>query len=102
MPPPGPARRPAASSRLAARRAWRRTWPAPAEAPAESFPAPAPGVSSGPDSPARRSRLTQVLEVPATLDSEAFDALVAGSQAAPGDRLLIDARHVRFADPYGM
>ena len=46
--------------------------------------------------------MTRVLEVPATLDSDAFDALVAGADSAPGDRLLVDARHVRFADPYGM
>ena len=46
--------------------------------------------------------MTRVLEVPATLDSEAFDALVAGARSAAGDRLLVDARHVRFADPYGM
>lgn len=46
--------------------------------------------------------MTRVLEVPTTLDSEAFDALVADARAASADRFLIDARHVRFADPYGM
>jgi hypothetical protein len=46
--------------------------------------------------------VTRVLEVPPTLDSDAFDRLIEGADAAGGERLLVDARHVRFADPYGM
>jgi hypothetical protein len=45
--------------------------------------------------------MTRVLAVPPTLDDAAFDLLVA--QAAESDeRALFDARHVRWADPYGM
>jgi hypothetical protein len=46
--------------------------------------------------------VTRVLEVPPTLDTEAFDTLIEGADTAGGERLLVDARHVRFADPYGM
>jgi hypothetical protein len=46
--------------------------------------------------------MTRVVAVPPTLDSDAFDALVAEANAAGDERLLFDARHVRFADPYGM
>ena len=46
--------------------------------------------------------MTRVLEVPPTLDSEAFDRLIEGADTAGDERLLVDARHVRFADPYGM
>jgi hypothetical protein len=46
--------------------------------------------------------VTRVLEVPPTLDSDAFDRLVEGAEGAGEERLLVDARHVRFADPYGM
>ncbi|HEU0015041.1 MAG TPA: ATP-binding protein [Longimicrobium sp.] len=46
--------------------------------------------------------MTRVVAVPPTLDSDAFDALIAEASAAGGERLLFDARHVRFADPYGM
>lgn len=45
--------------------------------------------------------MTAVLEVPATLDAAAFDLLVERASAG-GERLLFDARRVRFADPYGM
>ncbi|HEU4883500.1 MAG TPA: ATP-binding protein [Longimicrobium sp.] len=46
--------------------------------------------------------MTRVVAVPQTLDSDAFDALIAEANAAGDERLLFDARHVRFADPYGM
>jgi hypothetical protein len=50
--------------------------------------------------------MRRVLSVPPSLDDRAFDALVAGAVAAPEDGeaspVLVDARHVRWADPYGM
>ena len=50
--------------------------------------------------------MKRVVTVPATLDERAFDTLVqeiadAGVEAG-SDELLFDARHVRWADPYGM
>jgi hypothetical protein len=46
--------------------------------------------------------MTRVVAVPPTLDSAAFDALIAEAAQAGDERVLFDARHVRFADPYGM
>lgn len=46
--------------------------------------------------------MTRVLEVPPTLDERAFDALIADASIGAGDRALVDARHLRWADPYGM
>ncbi|HEX2190604.1 MAG TPA: ATP-binding protein [Longimicrobiaceae bacterium] len=46
--------------------------------------------------------MTRVLVVPQTLDDEAFDALVAEAAQVGDERALVDARHVRWADPYGM
>ncbi|HEX2079072.1 MAG TPA: ATP-binding protein [Longimicrobium sp.] len=46
--------------------------------------------------------MTRVVAVPPTLDSDAFDSLIAEAAQAEGERVLFDARHVRFADPYGM
>lgn len=46
--------------------------------------------------------MTRVLTVPPTLDDRAFDALVAEATGGDDARLLIDARKVRWADPYGM
>ncbi|HEX2205396.1 MAG TPA: ATP-binding protein [Longimicrobium sp.] len=46
--------------------------------------------------------MTRVAAVPQTLNGEAFEALLAEAAQAGGERLLFDARHVRFADPYGM
>ena len=49
--------------------------------------------------------MRRVVTVPANVDEAAFDALVADLAAAPegGDGgVLLDARHVRWADPYGM
>jgi anti-sigma regulatory factor (Ser/Thr protein kinase) len=53
--------------------------------------------------------MKRVVTVPATLDDHGFDALVQEIADAEGaavegqrDELLFDARHVRWADPYGM
>jgi hypothetical protein len=46
--------------------------------------------------------MTRVVTVPQTLDSDAVDALIREASAEGEGRLLFDARHVRFADPYGM
>jgi hypothetical protein len=46
--------------------------------------------------------MTVVVNVPPTLDSEAFDTVVREALEAGESRVLFDARHVRFADPYGM
>jgi hypothetical protein len=47
--------------------------------------------------------MRRVLTVPPTLDDDAFEALVAeAARAEEGDGVLVDARHVRWADPYGM
>ena len=51
----------------------------------------------------RRSHMRRVISVPATLDERGFDQLVeeAVTEDASG-AVLVDARHVRWADPYGM
>lgn len=53
--------------------------------------------------------MKRVVTVPATLDDRGFDTLVqeiadaeVESAGAGRDELLFDARHVRWADPYGM
>jgi hypothetical protein len=46
--------------------------------------------------------MTVVLTVPPTLDEQAFDALVAESAGGDDKRALFDARHVRWADPFGL
>ncbi len=46
--------------------------------------------------------MTRVLAVPPTLDDAAFETLIAEAAGAGDERLLFDARHVRFADPYGL
>ncbi|HEX8245223.1 MAG TPA: ATP-binding protein [Longimicrobium sp.] len=46
--------------------------------------------------------MTRVVAVPQTLNGEAFEALLGESADAGDEKLLFDARHVRFADPYGM
>jgi hypothetical protein len=47
--------------------------------------------------------MTKVLAVPPTLDDAAFDSLIEQSaEAGDDERVLIDGRHVRWADPYGM
>lgn len=45
--------------------------------------------------------MTRVITVPQTLNDDAFEALLA-QLGGRGEKLLLDARHVRFADPYGM
>jgi hypothetical protein len=46
--------------------------------------------------------VTRVVEVPQTLNDEAFEALLGEAADAGDEKLLFDAAHVRFADPYGM
>lgn len=46
--------------------------------------------------------MTRVVEVPQTLNDDAFDALLGEAADAGDEKLLFDARHVRFADPFGM
>jgi len=46
--------------------------------------------------------MTRVVVVPQTLDDDAVDALLAEAADAGDEKLLFDARHVRFADPFGM
>ncbi|HSU15892.1 ATP-binding protein [Longimicrobium sp.] len=46
--------------------------------------------------------MTRVVTVPQTLNGEAFEGLLAEAADAGDEKLLFDARHVRFADPYGM
>jgi anti-sigma regulatory factor (Ser/Thr protein kinase) len=46
--------------------------------------------------------MTRVVEVPQTLDDDAFDGLLGEAADAGDEKLLFDARHVRFADPFGM
>lgn len=47
--------------------------------------------------------MSRVLEVPPTLNDAAFETLLAEAAAREeGERVLVDARHVRWADPYGM
>lgn len=43
-----------------------------------------------------------VIAVPATLDDRTFDQLVAELHAAEGGRVLVDARRLRWVDPFGM
>ena len=43
----------------------------------------------------------KVIPAPASLDERHFDGLVAGL-GADDERILIDARHARWVDPYGM
>jgi hypothetical protein len=44
----------------------------------------------------------KVVPVPASLEERTFDPLVEAVSAAGGGRVLFDARHVRWVDPYGM
>lgn len=44
----------------------------------------------------------RVISAPAQLDERHFDSLVEGLGQEPYGRLLIDARHVRWVDPFGM
>ena len=44
----------------------------------------------------------RITVAPATLDERHFDALLSGLPQDAGERILIDARHTRWVDPYGM
>lgn len=44
----------------------------------------------------------KIVSVPASLDEHSFDAMLEGLEPESGERLLVDARHLRFADPFGM
>src|SRR5262245_22369497 len=44
----------------------------------------------------------KIVSAPASLDERHFDVLVQGVATAEADRLLVDARHTRWVDPYGM
>src|SRR5688572_18679311 len=47
--------------------------------------------------------MRQVISVPPTLDERGFDALLTELGEGQGSAgVLMDARHVRWADPYGM
>jgi hypothetical protein len=46
--------------------------------------------------------MTLVLAVPPTLDAQAFDALAEQAQGVDGQRVLVDGRHIRWVDPYGL
>ncbi len=47
--------------------------------------------------------MTRVIAVPPVLNDDAFEALLADvAEGGQGQKLLFDAAHVRFADPYGM
>jgi hypothetical protein len=43
-----------------------------------------------------------VIPVPATLDDRSFETLVAALARSEGERVLVDARRLRWVDPYGM
>jgi hypothetical protein len=43
-----------------------------------------------------------LIALPASLDERYFEPVVRALAAAPGGRVLFDATHVRWADPYGM
>jgi anti-sigma regulatory factor (Ser/Thr protein kinase) len=44
----------------------------------------------------------KVITVPGSLDERSFDTLVDGLAGEGDGRVLLDARHLRFADPFGM
>jgi hypothetical protein len=44
----------------------------------------------------------KVITLPGSLDERYFEPIVRALDAAQGERLLFDATHVRWADPYGM
>lgn len=44
----------------------------------------------------------KVISVPGSLDEHAFDPMLEGLVDDSGRRVLLDARHLRFADPFGM
>lgn len=50
----------------------------------------------------RKLQMRRVIAVPPTLDERGFDSLIAELEGEQQDGVLLDARHVRWADPYGM
>ncbi|HEX6559827.1 MAG TPA: hypothetical protein VF021_10205 [Longimicrobiales bacterium] len=44
----------------------------------------------------------KVIPVPASLDERSFDGMLEYLAAESAERVLLDARHLRFADPFGM
>jgi hypothetical protein len=44
----------------------------------------------------------RLITLPASLDERTFDGVVRALQGDPAERILLDAQHVRWADPYGM
>jgi hypothetical protein len=44
----------------------------------------------------------QIIPVPGTLDSSSFDRFARDLQQAPEEKVLFDARHLRWVDPAGM
>ncbi len=44
----------------------------------------------------------KVITVPGTLDDRSFEQLASSLPPAQGERVLVDARRVRWVDPYGM
>lgn len=44
----------------------------------------------------------KVIALPASLEERSFDTVAKGLEDAGGDRVLFDARRVRWVDPYGM
>lgn len=46
--------------------------------------------------------MTHVLPVPDTLDDHGFESLVGTWAGLRGDKVLVDARHVRWVSPYGV
>jgi anti-sigma regulatory factor (Ser/Thr protein kinase) len=44
----------------------------------------------------------KVVSVPSSLDEHTFDQMLEGLEPEKPERVLIDARHLRFADPFGM
>ncbi|MGQ0560799.1 MAG: hypothetical protein ACT443_02880, partial [Gemmatimonadota bacterium] len=55
-----------------------------------------------PQFPERSYSLVKVITVPGSLDEHSFDAMLDGLPGEAGERVLLDARHLRFADPFGM
>src|SRR5690606_31989921 len=47
-------------------------------------------------------RDVNLIEVPRELDERGFDLLVNALVSSGGGRVLFDARHTRWLDPYGM
>ena len=47
--------------------------------------------------------MTTVITVPNSLDEHSFEQVVEHlAQVPDGDKILIDARHARWASPYGL